>query len=365
VDAEAASDSSTGDSAAEPTGETGSSSEAGNVSAPPMGLNGQSSCAYQDDTQFCACLGANCGGNTVKDKNGVWRAVYCGHCTAPSYCAAYGSIYGGALGTCSAGGGLEADQKLKSEWMTSIGETGGVKIAYADSYNLGDNRGYTNGRAGFCTGTGDAIIVIECYDLAEPSNPFLPMMPALTKINDAFADSGGTTPQASTAGLGGWVAAWKASASDPVFDSCQDYAQDAIYYGVGVRHAAEKGFTMALTKASFYDAEIEQGEADPRFGVAAWLIPQADKMTGQLSNPPTAADEVKWESNFLAARYAIMKSTQWPETRVWNGNTGRVVTFQNMLKAGNYDMSQCIPAEGYALKTVGGTAQAIKGGSCP
>jgi chitosanase len=294
----------------------------------------------------------------------MWHAVYCGHCDAPSFCASYGSIYGGALGTCTPGGGLDPVQKKKAEWMTSIGETGGVTIAYSDSYNLGDNRGYTNGRAGFCTGTGDAIVVVECYNLAEPNNPFIPMMPAFETINDAFADSGGLVPQASTAGLGGWVSAWKTSAKDPVFVSCQDYANDAIYFGVGLHHAAEKGFTTALTKASFYDAEIEQGEGDPRFGVAAWLIPQADMMTGAMSNPPTLADETKWEGNFLAARYAIMKSTKWPETRVWNGNTGRVTTFQNMLAAKNYDLSQCISASGWALTTSGTMAQATKGG-CP
>jgi chitosanase len=330
-----------------------------------MGLDGSTTCTYTDDASFCACLGANCGGNTVKDSTGTWHAVYCGHCDTPSYCAAYGSIYGGALGTCSNGGGLTPVQKQLSEWMTSIGETSGVTIAYSDSYNLGDNRGYTNGRAGFCTGTGDAIIVVECYNLANPNSPFLPLMPALNMINDAFADSGGMTPQASTAGLTNWTSIWKSSAMDPVFDSCQDYAQDAIYYGVGVRHAVEKGFTTALTKASFYDAEIEQGEADPRFGVAAYLIPKADQMTGPLSNPPTLADEAKWEANFLQARYDIMKSTMWPETRVWNGNTGRVVTFQNMLQAGNYDLSQCIDDQGFALKTVNGMAQADKGGSCP
>jgi chitosanase len=252
--------------------------------------------------------------------------------------------------------------------MTSIGETSGIAIAYADSYNLGDNRGYTNGRAGFCTGTGDAIVVVECYNLAKPSNPFIADMPAFIKINDAFAASGGLTPQASTAGLspnGKAWAPWKASASDPLFIACQDYANDAIYFGVGLNHAATKGFTTALTKASFYDAEIEQGEGDPRFGVGAWLIPQADMMTGPMSNPPTLADEMKWESNFLAARYQIMKSTQWPETIVWNGNTARVTVFQNMVATKNYDMSACFTAGGFAIKTIGNMAVAQSGGSCP
>jgi chitosanase len=330
-----------------------------------MGLNGTSSCSYTDDAQFCACLGANCGGDTVKDTAGTWHAVYCGHCDAPAFCASYGSVYGGALGSCAPTGGLDAIQKQKSEWMTSIGETSGVTIAYSDSYNLNDNRGYTNGRAGFCTGTGDAIIVIECYNLASPGNAFASMMPALVAINDTFADSGGLTPNGDTTGLGNWTSAWKsAAANDPAFDKCQDYVQDAIYYGVGARHATERGFTTALTKASFYDAEIEQGEADPRFGVAAWLIPQADQMTGPLSNPPTLADEAKWEANFLTARYNIMKSTQWPETRVWNGNTGRVTVLQNMLMSGNTDMSQCISDQGFAISTQNGMAVAQKG-SCP
>ena len=335
-----------------------------------MGLTGTSTCPYTSDAQFCACLGSNCGGNTVKDSSGTWHAVYCGHCDAQSFCAAYGSVYGGALGTCSPGGALDPIQKQKAEWMTSIGETSGVTIAYGDSYDLGDNRGYTNGRAGFCTGTGDAIIVVECYNLARPGNAFAADMPAFIKINDAFADSGGLTPQASTRGLtatpdGQAWAPWKASVSDPLFISCQDYVNDAIYFGVGLHHAAAKGFTTGLTKASFYDAEIEQGEADPRFGVAAWLIPQADKMTGPLSNPPTLADEMKWETNFLAARYAIMMSTMWPETTVWNGNTDRVVVFQDMVKARNYDMSACFLDQGFAIKTSGTRAVAQNGGTCP
>jgi chitosanase len=334
----------------------------------PMGLNGTSSCPYASDAQFCACLGSNCGGNTVKDSTGTWHAVFCGHCDPPSFCASYGSVYGGALGTCSPGGALDAVEKQKAEWMTSLGETNGVTIAYDASYDLGDNRGYTNGRAGFCTGTGDAIVVVACYNLAKPGNAFTADMPALIKINDAFADSGGLVPQGSTAGLTsngkGW-APWTASVADPLFIACQNYANDAIYFGVGLHHALEKGFTTALTKASFYDAEIEQGEADPRFGVGAWLIPQADMMTGPMANPPSVADEMRWETNFLAARYAIMMSTQWPETLVWNGNTGRVTVFQNMVAAKNYDMSACFQDDGYAIKTTGTKAVAQQGGRCP
>jgi chitosanase len=313
-----------------------------------------------DDKQFCACLGKTCGGDTVKDSSGRFHPVYCGGCQPPAYCAAFATIYGGALGTCSAGGGLDAIQKQKAEMMTSIWENNTPVLQYGYSQDIGDGRGYTSGRAGFCTGTGDGILVIECYDLAEPGNAMQKYMPALVTINDAFAASGGTQIQSSKAGLSGWPGDWKASASDPVFRDCQDGVSDAVYYGSALRHAAQKKFATALTKAVLYDSMVNQGEADPRFGVIT-MMAGADGQV-PVSDPPALAEEDGWLKAFLAIRLKIMQNDP-----TWRSNTYRVTTYEKLRAAGNWDLSQCIVTDSsvFTIKTAGTTATATSGAHCP
>jgi len=345
-------------------GSAGQSPGGAGASAGAAGQAGAAgACAYENDAQFCSCLGKSCGGDTVKDKAGQFHAVYCGGCASDgSYCAAFATEYGGALGTCSAGGGLDPVQKQKAEMMTSIWENSTTKLQYGYSQDIGDGRGYTSGRAGFCTGTGDGILVIECYDLAKPGNAMQTFMPALVSINEKFAASGGTAIQSSEVGLDGFPAAWKStSAADPAFNACQDSVVNAVYYGTALRHAAEHQFSTALTKAAFYDAQINQGEADPRFGMI-YMIAQADKLTGPLGAPPTLDDESKWLKNFLVVRDGIMK--QYPE---WAGNRYRVSTYEKLRAAGNWDLSACIVTDEdvFTIVTSGGMAKATAGSSCP
>jgi hypothetical protein len=319
------------------------------------------SCPYTDDAQFCACLGATCGGDTVKDNSGAFHAVYCGTCQSPGYCGAFASPLGGALGTCHSGGGLDNVQKQKAEMMTSIWENGTPVLQYGYSKDIGDGRGYTNGRAGFCTGTGDAILVIECYDLVEAGNAMQKYMPALVAINDQFAASNGIKIQSTTNTLGNWTSDWKSSAGDAAFKKCQDGVSDAVYYGVSLRHVNEKKFTTALTKAALYDAQLNQGEADPRFGMLT-MMAQADQMTGAMADPPTLQDEDKWLDNFLTIRDGIMK--KYPE---WAGNRYRVSTYQKLRAAGNWDLTKCIVTDSsvYTIVTQGNAAQATSGSHCP
>src|SRR5262249_39654213 len=161
----------------------------------------------------------------------------------------------------------DALQKQKAEMMTSIWENGTPILQYGYSRDIGDGRGYTNGRAGFCTGTGDAILVVECYDLAAPGEVVQQYLPALVEIEEAVEASGGAIIQHTTDTLGAWTKDWPAAAQDPRFTRCQDGVSDAVYYGVSERHVHEKGFTTALTKAALYDAQLNQGEADARFGM--------------------------------------------------------------------------------------------------
>ncbi len=316
-------------------GGAGGSSGAGGSA----GSAGSSGCAYQSDSQFCACIGKNCGGDTIADSAGGYHSVYCGACAAGQYCSATPSVNGGAVGSCQNGGALTSAQKQKAEMLTSIWENDTPTIDYTYSENIRDNRGYTSGRAGFCTGTGDAIIVVECYDLAKPGNVMQKYMPALVKIQAKFVASGGTVLQGSTADLdaiGSYTKDWGTAAGDAVFRACQDYVVDAVYYGVAMKHVASKKFTTALTRAALYDAQINQGETDPKFGVVK-MMSMADAQAGALGNPPTIADEDKWLAAFLYVRATIMKNDS-----TWRTNTYRCANYEKLRLAKNWDLGACI-----------------------
>ena len=128
---------------------------------------------------------------------------------------------GTAIGDLASGGGggggsgLTANQKAVAEAMTSIWENDTPLLDYAYSENIHDGRGYTSGRAGFCTGTGDAIQVVDCYDklrTAANGNLMAKYMPALTTINDQYMQTGMDQGDTSLLdAVGNWVNDWGAS----------------------------------------------------------------------------------------------------------------------------------------------------------
>jgi hypothetical protein len=294
--------------------------------------------AYENDAQFCKALGLNCGGDTLPDKDGVYHPVYCGTCAAPTLCAARATFAGGAAGVCSPPSvGLNPAQTNIAEQLTAIWENGDTGLAYGYSEDIGDKRGFTSGRAGFCTGTGDAIVVVACYNSVKPGNVMSKYMAALTKIEDAFIKSMGQTTQATHAGLDNWQADWGTAAKDQVFRNCQDAVVDAVYYGAAMQHVAERKFTTAITKASLFDAQINQGEADYGFGMKK-MLDDSDKMTGALANPPTVDDESKWLGNFHKIRAKIM----YDDAETWRGNMYRVANYEKIRLEKNYDLAACI-----------------------
>jgi chitosanase len=320
-------------------GETqrGGETQLANVAVAPKAAAVPAGCAFENQTQFCACMGLTCGGDTVADKNGNYHTVYCGTCSPAQVCVAKPTLAGGAAGACAAIQGLTAAQKKIAEQLTSLWENDTTTPSYGYSENIKDGRGFTSGRAGFCTGTGDAIVVVACYDSIKPGNRMQKHMPALAALEDRFVKSNGKENQGATKNLKGWVADWSASAADPAFQSCQDGVVDAVYYGIAMQHAARKGFTTALTKAAFYDSQINMGDDNPTYGMKA-MIARADKLAGPLGTPPTREQEHQWLGHFLRVRADVM----FDDPQTWRTNMYRVANYEKLRKAGNLDLSGCI-----------------------
>ena len=89
--------------------------------------------------------------------------------------------------TALVSGGLTAVQKKKAEMLTSIWENSTTNLQYGYCQDIMDDRGYTCGRAGFCTGCGDLVEVVDCFNKkfgTGPQNLLAKYLPALKNGDD-------------------------------------------------------------------------------------------------------------------------------------------------------------------------------------
>src|SRR6185312_1492868 len=123
--------------------------------------------------------------------------------------------------------------------------------------DLGDGRGYTAGRVGFCTGTGDLLDVVERYTEARPKNSLSRYLPELRRLN--ALNEGPGSDQIS--GLPGFPEAWKKASHDPLFRKAQDEVVEDTYLKPGLADADSVGIKSALGKGFFYDTIVQHGES--------------------------------------------------------------------------------------------------------
>lgn len=224
--------------------------------------------------------------------------------------------------------GVTADQKRRAEQLTSIFENDTIVVQYGYVEALGDGRGYTAGRAGFTTGTGDLLDVVQRYTDAIPGNVLARYLPRLRKL--AQTESG------SISGLGGFVAAWQKAALDPVFRDVQDRVVDDTYYQPAVAHWHALGLQTALSFAVLYDSIIQHGDGDDPDGLPA-LIQRTNTQLG--GNPSTGVDEHLWLTTFLQVRRDDLANAFDPDTRVeWAGSVARCDVLHDIADAGNYNL---------------------------
>ncbi|WP_375761472.1 chitosanase [Corallococcus exercitus] len=287
-----------------------------------------------------------------------------------SFTAANVKVQSDSCGGTSPGGtGLTANQKKVAEGLTSIWENDTPTLDYAYSENIGDGRGYTNGRAGFCTGTGDAIQVVQCYRALRTEgngNRLAKYWNGLTVINNRFLSTGQS--QASTAELdavGNWTADWAASfntaATKADFKQCQDQVSDALYYTPTITEAARWGLTQALTKAALYDASINHG-----FDGMKDLIRQANTALGNSGQVAPVVGyngitESAWLQKFLEKRRDVLAGDS-----TWVEAVDRVAAYEKQRRRGNWDLGVALrndvrardcwgtayPASGYTVRNI-------------
>lgn len=225
--------------------------------------------------------------------------------------------------------GLNKDQKRRAEQLTSIFENGKTEIQYGYVEALDDGRGYTCGRAGFTTATGDALEVVEVYTKAVPNNKLKKYLPELRRLAKDESDD--------ISNLKGFASAWRSLGNDKAFRAAQDKVNDSLYYQPAMERSENAGLKTALAKAVMYDTVIQHGDGDDPDSFYA-LIKRTNKKMG--GSPKDGTDEKKWLNKFLDVRYDDLMNPSDEDTQdEWRESVARVDVFRDIVKEKNYNLN--------------------------
>ena len=321
-----------GDIQSDASAPDGAPSTTPDASPPPV-------CTYTDDATFCTCMGWDCGGATVtsvKNANGDYVTVYCGTCaTKPgTYCQANTAGFTG-VGKCGGNNPIVYPyQRQLINMLEAMGEndTTDYQSQYKYIQNIKDGRGYTIGTVGFCSGTGDFIVVARCLNDLEPTNILAKYWPGLVMMNDDYysknVNVGDTSPVDKLGTFTKDVAS--AGTNDRTYRDCQDTMGDADYMAAALAHAEAKGLKGALTIGFLYDTELNFGEDDDPGGVAgaSTVIKKADADYGP--GLPTDFTNKPWEESrwlgFLIKERTIVMATD--PTGTWQQDMDQNATWE-------------------------------------
>lgn len=221
---------------------------------------------------------------------------------------------------------MSAAQRRRAEALTNVFEFSTTLPQYGFAADIGDSRGVTFGRCGFCTGTGDGLLVVEEYTKRVPNNSLATYLPTLRAL---MAQKSG---RGNTAGLSGFAAAVAALENDTDFRAVQDWAQRGMYYAPSQRKANALGLRLALARAQLYDAYVMHGEADAGSSFHPYSANgMADHVTATLGgSPATGVDEGAWLTAFLAHRRSVLAARE----KAWRDALNRVDVYQWLQAAG-------------------------------
>ncbi len=220
---------------------------------------------------------------------------------------------------------IEIEDKIVSAFENST-----TVIQYAFIANINDGRGYTAGRSGFTSGTGDLLIVVEEYTKLVPGNVLSVFASALLRVR-------GTS---SVVGLNGLVAAWKTAATDPKFIAVQDAVNNALYRDPSRALATAAGATLPLSKLAIYEASIQHGVGTYPDSLNS-ILDRASAAAG--GTPKSGVDEKKWLLAVLTERRRTLLNPIDPVVGMgWAATVSRADAIMSIYNAGNFNLDKAI-----------------------
>jgi chitosanase len=211
-----------------------------------------------------------------------------------------------------------------------------LTIQYGFINDIKDGNGFTAGRAGFTSKTGDMLELLIEYERLAPNNPLIPYIEPIRRVF-------GTPDTASIAALKqDWPLAAK---HDPLFIVAQDSVNDRLYRKPAQQVGQDLGLQLPISYAAIYEAGIQHGYGE-NYDSLTKIIERATKKLG--GTPKDGMAELTWLQAFLREREEDLRH---PENKDYAPTflhaVDRVRAIQTILSDRNYELSKPITVTVY------------------
>lgn len=221
--------------------------------------------------------------------------------------------------------------------LNSLFENDSVDPHYDYIEYLPDGRGFTFGKVGFTTATGDGFDVIREYTDSVKDSKLVYYVDVLKKLARKNSDD--------TTDLVGFADAWRNEAGNTKY--FQDKVAFELYGQPAINYCKLMGLKSTLALAIVYDAIVQHGDGKDDDGIRK-IFKQTIKHLGGTPSGRTHKDkscdempdsEIKFLEVFLCERKDILENANNQDSREeWEKSAGRVDVFKDLLASNNLDL---------------------------
>ena len=221
--------------------------------------------------------------------------------------------------------------------LNSLFENDSVNPNYDYIEYLGDGRGFTFGKVGFTTATGDGFDIIRAYTDSVKDSKLVYYVDILKKLAKKGSDD--------TTDLVGFADAWRNEAKKTKY--FQDKIAFELYGKPAINYCELLGLKSTLALAIVYDAIVQHGDGKDKDGIRK-LFKHTIKNIGGTPSGRSHKDkrcdempdsEILFLETFLAERKEILEDAHNDESREeWQKSVGRVAVFKGLLDEKNLDL---------------------------
>ena len=225
---------------------------------------------------------------------------------------------------------VPSPQKHRMDQIISIFENGTPEVQYDYIEKLDDGRGYTAGRAGFTTATGDLLEVVRRFLAIRLVMGFKSILPILEDRARTQSDS--------IQGLEQLPILWKNAAEDPLFRKIQDSVVNDDYYVPAFKYAQRYRVQTYLGFLCIYDALIQHGGGRDQDGTGAMLA-RVD---------PRTNTEKSFLLDFLKVRRSVLINPHNQSTaKEWRKSIGRLTALRALVHQNRFNLDGPIELDVY------------------
>jgi chitosanase len=221
--------------------------------------------------------------------------------------------------------------------LNSLFENDTINPNYAYIEYLPDGRGFTFGKVGFTTATGDGFDIIREYTDSVKDSKLVYYIDELKKLARKNSDD--------TSGLVGFAEVWRNEAEKTKY--FQDKVAFELYGQPALEYCTTLGLKSTLAIAIVYDAIVQHGNGKDDDGIRN-IFKCTIKEIGGSPSGRTHKDkscdklpesEKSFLAAFLAKRKEVLENASNKDSREeWEKSKGRVDVLSGLLENNNFEL---------------------------